>query len=233
MNSPTYGFITSTPKPGWAYTDVAGTLQTALEVPVAFDTDVNVSGFGEWTWGAARSLDQFVYLTIGTGIGGGCLTGGSPIHGLVHPEMGHMRLPHDWQADPFSGSCPYHGDCFEGMASGPALLQRWGVPAEQLPLDHPAWSLEAEYIAQALSTLVCVLSPQRLILGGGVMQNGSLFSPIRTRLQGLINGYVQSPEIIKRIDQYVVPPGLGGESGVLGALAIAAQVSHQSDSTYN
>jgi fructokinase len=233
QGSPTYGYITSTPKPGWPYTDVAGTLQRALEIPVAFDTDVNASGFGEWAWGAAQGLDQFVYLTIGTGIGGGCLTGGTPLHGLVHPEMGHMRLPHNWQADPFPGGCPYHGDCFEGLASGPSMQKRWGAPAEQLPLDHPAWSIEVEHIAQALSTLVCVLSPQRLILGGGVMQNANLFPPIRMRLQELLNGYVQSPEIINRIDDFVVPPGLGNQSGVLGALAMAAQIGNKSDSIYN
>lgn len=225
--SPTYGFITSTPKPGWANTDVVGALQRALEIPIAIDTDVNAAGIGEWTWGAARGLDQFVYLTIGTGIGGSCLISGSPIHGLVHPEMGHMHLPHDWQADPFLGACPYHGDCFEGLASGPALHQRWGVPAEQLPPHHPAWSLEAEHITQALSILVCVLSPQRLILGGGVMQHADLFPAIRLRLPELLNGYVQSPAILEHIDQYIVPPGLGAQAGVLGALALAVQICNR------
>lgn len=219
--SPTFGYITTTPKPGWAFTDVAHYLETALKTPVAFDTDVNGAALGEYTWGAAQGADPSLYLTIGTGIGGGGILNGGPLHGLVHPEMGHIRLPHDWQADPFPGACPYHGDCFEGMAAGPALEKRWGRRGETLPADHPAWILEAEYIAQALSTLICTLSPKRIILGGGVMQNPDLFPLIRRRVIGLLNGYVQSAAILDQIDRYIVSPGLGGRSGSLGAIALA------------
>ena len=220
-SSPTFGYITTTPKPGWAFTDVARQLEAALQAPVAIDTDVNGAALGEHTWGAAQGADPCLYLTIGTGIGGGGILNGSPLHGLVHPEMGHIRLPHDWQADPFPGACPYHGDCFEGMAAGPALEKRWGVRGEALPVDHPAWALEAEYIAQALSTLVCTLSPKRIVLGGGVMQNALLFPLIHRRLLELLNGYLRSPAILEQIDRYIVPPGLGHRSGSLGAIALA------------
>jgi fructokinase len=139
--SPTFGYITTTPKQGWAHTDFAGAVQRALHVPVGFDTDVNVAALGEHRWGAAQGLDTFVYLTIGTGIGGGGMVNGKLIHGLVHPEMGHVRIPHDRELDPFPGACPYHGDCLEGLAAGPALEARWGQRGETLPADHPAWAL--------------------------------------------------------------------------------------------
>jgi len=221
--SPAFGRITSTPKPGWRDTDVVGPLRQALGVPVGFDTDVNGAALGEWRWGAAQGLDSIVYLTIGTGIGGGALVHGRPLHGLIHPEMGHMRLPHDRQADPFPGACPYHGDCWEGLASGPALQQRWGQPAATLPPDHPAWPLEAHYIAQGVANLVCALSPRRLVLGGGVMSQPHLFPLVRAEVQRLLNGYVQSPAILAAIDAYLVPPALGPLAGVLGALALAEQ----------
>jgi fructokinase len=227
--SPTYGFITTTPKPGWAFTDVVHHLEQALQVPVAFDTDVNGAALGEYTWGAAQGADPCLYLTIGTGVGGGGILNGHPLHGLVHPEMGHMRLPHDWQGDPFPGACPYHGDCFEGMAAGPALEKRWGQRGETLPLDHPAWALEAEYIAQALNTLICTLSPKRIVIGGGVMQHPELFSMIRRRVLDLLNGYVQAPSILEHIDQYIVPPGLGNRSGSLGAIALAMRPGHSTE----
>jgi len=219
--SPTWGYITTTPKAGWERTDVAGRLQRDLGVPVAFDTDVNAAAMGEARWGAARGLDSFVYLTVGTGIGGGGLLGGRPMHGLVHPEMGHLLLPRDPAADPFPGMCPFHGGCLEGLASGPALLARWGQPAETLPEGHPAWPLEAHYLALAIVNFVCTLSPQRIILGGGVMEQGHLFPLIRREVVALLNGYVRAEEILYGIDSYVVPPGLGDRSGRLGALAMA------------
>ncbi|TLN24506.1 ROK family protein, partial [bacterium] len=159
----------------------------------------------------------------GTGIGGGAICAGKPLHGLVHPEMGHIRLPHDSQVDPFNGNCPYHGDCFEGMASGPALNRRWGVPAEKLPPDHPAWELEAHYIAAALSTFILTLSPQRIILGGGVMAQSQLFPMVRNKVPVLLNGYVQSKTLLENIEGYIVPPGLGNQAGSLGAVALAMQ----------
>lgn len=219
--SATYGYITTTPKPGWAWTDILGTLSRNLGVPAAIETDVNAAALGEHRYGAGRGLDSCLYLTIGTGIGGGGILNGAPLHGLVHPEMGHMRLPHDRDQDPFAGSCPYHGDCFEGLASGPALRARWGQPAETLAEDHPAWELEAHYIALALNNLVCAVSPQRIILGGGVMQQGQLFPLIRSKLQALLNGYVQSPLLLERMEEFVVPPALGPRAGVLGAIALA------------
>ncbi len=219
--SPTFGFITSTPKPGWQNADLAGEVRRALKLPVGFDTDVNGAALAEGRWGAAQGLDTFLYLTIGTGVGGGGMVGGKLMHGLVHPEMGHIRLPRDRQADPFEGFCTYHGDCFEGLASGPALEKRWGVKAETLPPDHPAWALEAHYLGLALSDFICTLSPQRIILGGGVMSQPHLFPLVRAETLRLLNGYVRSPQILEKIDEYIVPPALGAQAGVLGAFALA------------
>lgn len=222
-NSPTYGYITTTPKLGWRNTDLVGAIQRALNVPVGFDTDVNAAALGEHRWGAARGLDTCIYLTIGTGIGGGGLLAGKLMHGLIHPEMGHIRVPHDLARDPFPGACPFHGDCLEGLASGPALEKRWGARAETLPADHPAWELEAHYLALALVNYICTLSPQRIILGGGVMEQPQLFPMIRRGVQQLLNGYAQSPAILADIDAYIVPPALGKRAGVLGALALVVE----------
>ncbi|RPJ47234.1 MAG: ROK family protein [Chloroflexi bacterium] len=227
--SPGFGYITTTPKPGWANTPVVPPLQEAFHVPVAFDTDVNAAAVGEGVWGAAARLDDFLYLTIGTGIGGGGVSNGRPLHGLVHPEMGHIRIPHDWNRDPYAGFCPYHSDCFEGLAAGPALLGRWQQPGDTLPPEHPAWALEAHYIALALQSFICTLSPQKILLGGGVMQQAQLFPMIRAEVTRLLNGYVQSPAIFDHIDEYIVPPGLGGRAGVLGAVALAQQLVASSD----
>ncbi len=221
--SPTFGYITSTPKPGWKNTDFGGVIQRALNLPVSFDTDVNGAALGEGRWGAAKKLDTFIYMTIGTGIGGGVMAGGQLLHGLVHPELGHVRLPHDWQIDPYKGHCPYHGDCFEGLAAGPAIGERWGQPATHLPTDHAAWELESHYIALALVDYICTLSPQRIILGGGVMEQPQLFPLVRRKVLELLNGYVQSPAILQNIETYIVPPQLGNRAGVLGAFALAQQ----------
>ncbi len=219
-DSDTYGYITSTPKPGWGHADFVGAIRRALSIPIAFDTDVNAAALGEQRWGAAQELNTFLYLTIGTGIGGGGVVGGKPMHGLVHPEMGHLFIPR-LPDDPFEGNCPYHGDCLEGMTSGPALAARWGVPATQLEPDHPAWEFEAYYLAMALANYIFTLSPERIIMGGGVMQQPQLFPLIRRNVKSMLNGYVQSPAILERIDEYIVPPALGGKAGVLGALALA------------
>ena len=220
-SSPTFGHITSTPKPNWRDTDVVSPLRERFDVPVAFDTDVNAAAVGEARWGAAQGLDSFIYLTIGTGIGGGGLIRGRPLHGLIHPEMGHIRIPQTLPDDEFSGSCPFHGNCLEGLASGPAIARRWGTRAEDLPDDHPAWRYQSEYLALALQNFVCTLSPQRIILGGGVMEQTHLFAAVRTRLRELLNSYVSSPSLHEDIDTYVVPPGLGTRAGVLGAMAMA------------
>jgi len=219
--SPTYGRITTTPKPGWAHTDFVGALRQHFDLPIAFDTDVNGAALGEWRWGAAQGLETFLYLTIGTGIGGGGMARGRLLHGLIHPEMGHIRMVRDPQRDPFPGICPFHGDCLEGLASGPAIEKRWGQKAETLPSDHPAWELEADYLAQALHTFICTLSPQRIILGGGVMSQMHLFPRIRDLVLASLNGYLQSPAITERIETYIVPPALGKRAGVLGAIALA------------
>lgn len=223
--SPRHGWITTTPKAGWADTDIAGLFREALQVPVAIDTDVNAAALGEWRFGAARGFDVVLYLTVGTGIGGGALVHGRPLHGLVHPEMGHVRLPHDRTLDPFDGVCPFHGDCLEGLASGPALAARWRRPADDLPADHPGWILEARYLALALQGFVCTLSPQIVVLGGGVMAQDGLLARVRRDLAGLLNGYLQVPTILHAMDQYVVAPGLGVRAGVVGALELAARTA--------
>jgi fructokinase len=219
--SSTYGYITTTPKAGWASFDFVGALQEHFSIPVGFDTDVNGAALGEWRWGAAQGLDTFIYMTIGTGIGGGGLVNGRLMHGLIHPEMGHIRLPHDWQVDPFPGICPYHGDCLEGIASGPAMEKRWGRRGEALQFDHPAWDLEAHYLALGLVNVICTLSPQRIVMGGGVMSQAQLFPLLRSKVQALLNRYVQAPQILEDIEHYIVPPGLGAQAGVLGAIALA------------
>ena len=222
-DSPTFGFITSTPKAGWANVDIAGAVRDALDVKVGIDTDVNAAALGEWRWGAAQGLDTFLYLTIGTGIGGGGMVNGRLMHGLVHPEMGHIRIPHDLEEDPFAGICPFHGDCLEGLASGPAMKARWLESAEQLAPDHPGWTLEARYLALALVNFICTVSPQRIVMGGGVMSNRQVFPLIRQQVSELLNNYVRAPQLIA-IDDYIVPPWLGDQAGVLGALALAQRL---------
>jgi len=218
--SPTWGRITTTPKPGWADTDLFSTLSATLHVPLAFDTDVNAAALGEHRWGAAVGLETFCYVTVGTGIGGGGMANGRLMHGLLHPELGHMRIPHDLSVDPFAGICPYHGDCFEGLASGEAIRRRWSLsPGEPLPED--AVQLEAEYLALGLVNLVAVLSPQRIIVGGGVMNEPSLIELVRARLRALAAGYFDTPRLSDRIDDYVVRPALGDRAGVLGAFELA------------
>lgn len=223
--SPTFGYITTTPKPGWRHIDIAGALRQALGVPVGFDTDVNAAALGEHRWGAAQGLNDFIYLTIGTGIGGGVMANGAPVHGVVHPELGHIRIPHDWKEDPFAGFCPFHGDCFEGLAAGPAVQKRWGQRGEDLAADHPAWVLEARYLAFALANYVCTLSPQKIVVGGGVMSQPRLLPMVRQQTRDLLHGYIAAPAILERIDEYIVAPGLGKQSGVLGAIVLAERAA--------
>ncbi len=223
-NSATWGYITSTPKDGWSNVDFAQRVHRQLNVPVAFDTDTNGAALGEYVYGAARGLDTFIYLTVGTGIGGGGVVNGKPMHGLVHPEMGHIRIPHGWQEDPFPGNCPYHGDCLEGLASGKAMELRWGQSPDKLPLNHPAWELEAKYLALAINNYICAISPERIIVGGGVMKNPHLITAIRSRVEQNLNKYVRSDAIIKDMEQYIVPPGLGDLAGVIGAIELAKRI---------
>jgi fructokinase len=226
--SPGYGTITTTPKSAWNQVDLYGAIHRAFNVPVAFDTDVNAAAFGEHYWiSENRSLDPFLYITVGTGIGVGVLANGSPIHGLVHSEAGHFAIPHDWQKDRFPGVCPFHGDCLEGLASGPAIARRWGPSAEALPDDHPAWELEAHYIALGLANLIYAYSPQRIVLGGGVAQHLGLHDLVRIKVVEHLNGYIQSPLVLERISDYIVSPGLGNRSGVFGAIAMAIELDRR------
>jgi fructokinase len=219
--SPTWGHVTSTPKPGWAHTAVAPMLAERLGVPVRFDTDVTTAAMGEQRWGAAAGVDSVCYLTVGTGIGAGLLIEGRPVHGLVHPEVGHLRVPHDRERDPFAGACPSHGDCWEGLAAGGAIGQRWGVDPRELADDHPAWELEAEYVALGILAIVFVASPRRVVIGGGVMARPGLLDAVRARLVDLNAGYLETPMLGDAIDRYVVAPALGERAGVLGAIALA------------
>lgn len=220
LNSPTYGHITTTPKPHWGQYNIVGAIAEQFAVPIGFDTDVNGAALGEYTWGAAQGLDSCLYITVGTGIGAGAVVGGNLIHGLSHPEMGHIVVRRHPE-DTYAGFCPYHGDCLEGLAAGPAIGSRWGKPAVELPIDHPAWEMEAHYLAHALMSYVLILSPQKIVMGGGVMKQSHLFPLIRTKLQELLQGYVQHPALNADIDNYIVPPMLGDNAGLCGALGLA------------
>jgi fructokinase len=219
----TGGYILNTPKQGWQRVDLQGQIRNSLNIPVAFDTDVNAAAFGEYEWGAARGLTDFIYLTVGTGIGGGGMVNGNLMHGLIHPEMGHILIPHDWKKDPYPGHCPYHADCFEGLASGPAMKDRWGMAAEDLGADHPAWDLEAEYLSLALVNYICSISPRKIIIGGGVMKQPELFPRVRLKVMEKLNGYIESNEITEKIEDFIVPPGLGDHAGILGAICLAKE----------
>jgi len=218
--SANYGHVLPTPKLFWTNADLLAPFRAAFDVPIAVDTDVNGAALGEWRWGAAQGLDNFLYLAIGTGIGGGVMVNGELVHGLLHPEMGHISLP--TTADDVC-KCPFHEDCFEGLASGPAIENRWGEKAENLPAGHPAWEVEASHIARALRSFICTLSPERIILGGGVMSQAHLFPMIYEKTLAELNGYIQSAEILERIDEYIVPVALDGKAGILGAFVLAEQ----------
>lgn len=219
--SPTWGHVTTTPKPGWQHVALAPFVRDRLGVPVAFDHDVAAAALGEYWWGAGQGARALCYVTVGTGIGAGMLIDGRPWHGLVHPEVGHIRVPHDHERDPFGGVCRSHGDCWEGLACGPAIERRWRVPAPELPDEHPAWDLEADYLALGLLSIVLVFSPERIVLGGGVMDRRGLHDRIRARLPELVAGYLETPLLGQEIGAFVVPPALGDRAGVLGAIALA------------
>ena len=229
--SPTYGYVTTTPKPGWANFNVVGALEDALPaMPIGFSTDVNVAALGELVHGAGKGLTSIVYVTIGTGIGGGAIVGSQLLGGLVHPEMGHIRIPRPQrEIEQFDGICSFHGDCFEGVASGPALEARWSSPAEEITEDDerydPMWDLEADYVAWALHNYTLTLSPQLIVLGGGVGQSAELHARLRSRLLASLGGYIANPAIIDRITTYVVPPALGNQSGGLGAIELARRAA--------
>lgn len=228
--SPEYGRVTTTPKPGWEDADVAGAFARAFGVPVGFDTDVNGAALGELEWGAGRGLNSLVYITIGTGIGGGAVINGQPLHGLLHPEMGHLRLSRNPSQDTFAGNCPAHGDCWEGLCSGPAINKRLGVPAETLPADHPVWPQVAHYTGIALTNIILTLSPERIILGGSVPKAGQMgqqkfMALVRAETAKTLNGYLKVPALLQHIDDYIVPPGLGDNAGVCGAVVLAKRAA--------
>lgn len=225
--SATYGYITSTPKLPWVNYPIVKTMEDALHVPVGFTTDVNGAALGELYRGAARGLDGCLYLTVGTGIGAGLISENKMLHGMSHPEMGHL-LVRRHPKDSFKGICPYHQDCLEGLASGPAIEARWGRKADELVGEPLVWDIEADYLAQALMQYVLIVSPKRIIMGGGVMKERQLFPMIRTRLQTLLAGYIDVPELKAGINDYVVPPALGDNSGITGAL-ILAKKAYESD----
>ncbi|CAN7185841.1 ROK family protein [Rossellomorea sp. LjRoot5] len=214
-----YGSITSTPKPHWSHFNLIGELKKHFHVPVAFDTDVNAAALGESVWGAAKGLDSCLYITVGTGIGVGALTEGKLVHGLTHPEMGHIMVRRH-PADTYNGGCPYHGDCLEGLASGPAIEARWGKKAVELVDNPQVWEMEAYYLAQAIANYILILSPKKVILGGGVMNQMHLFPLIREQVVTILGGYVQHKQILEEIDTYIVSPGLGNNAGLVGALGL-------------
>lgn len=222
-SSPGWGHITATPKPGWQNTDLAGYFRRRLALPVAFDTDVNAAAYGEYLWGRAKGLQDFVYITVGTGVGGGLFSGGNLVHGLSHPELGHIR-PKRFDDDPFPGVCPFHGDCLEGLASGPAIAGRWGAKAEDLPPEHPAWDLEARILARAFATFALVASPEIILLGGGVGLRPGLAEKVSLLVGKELAGYIPAMAAPGRIEGFVARPSLGGEAGLAGSAALALRL---------
>jgi len=219
-SSATWGSITSTPKAGWSHTDIAQRLKHAYGRPVAFDTDVNGAALGEAHWGAGQDVESLAYVTVGTGVGGGLSIRGRPLHGLMHPEMGHIRVSRH-PADRYGGCCPFHGDCLEGLASGPAIVGRWGSILSLLPECHEAWEMEAFYIGQLLHVITAVASPHRIVLGGGAGGLPAIRSRSIRALRSSLAGYPSVESLASKLEEYVVGPGLGGRSGLLGALRMA------------
>jgi fructokinase len=220
-SSANYGCIGTTPKAGWSGVDIVGMLTREFSCPVGFDTDVNAAALAEHRWGAGQDAGNLVYLTVGTGIGGGVLVDGAPLHGLMHPEIGHVhprRHPLDGK---FAGVCPFHGDCMEGLASGPAILARSGADLAHLEAADAQWEIEEDYLGQLCAQLVLMLSPQRIIMGGGVMAQPRLFPGVRQRMLHWLKGYVKRSELLDDARHYVVPPALGARAGVLGAIGVA------------
>ena len=220
-DSPRYGWITKTPKLSWRDHPLLPPLRDALKVPALIDTDVNAAALAEWKLGAAKGLNSCMYVTVGTGVGAGLVIEGNLVHGLMHPELGHMLLQPAENDPAPEGFCPYHQGCVEGLAAGPAIEKRWGKKAYELPEDHPAWTLEAEYLARMCVNAICAFSPEKIILGGGVMQQKHLFPLIRRRTVALLNGYISHPAVTEEIDSYIIEPGLGTRSGATGALLLA------------
>ena len=217
--SPTYGSITKTPKKEWIQYPLMTTLKDALGVPTGIDTDVNAAALAEYTMGAGKGRGSLLYVTVGTGIGGGLVIDGKMVHGLVHPEAGHLLLQRH-PKDTYAGKCPYHANCLEGLASGPAVEARWGRPAKELADREDVWEMEAFYLAEAVAKYVLTYSPQKIVLWGGIMHQSQLFSMVRAKVQELLGGYISNEKILKEIDTYLVPPALGENPGIMGAFAL-------------
>ncbi len=222
-DSSTYGYITTTPKPGWAGYDIVGAFEKALGIPVGFDTDVNGSLLGEATFGCARGVENSIYITIGTGIGAGIMTNGKMLHGMLHPEAGHFTLKRHPQDEAFEACCTYHESCFEGLAAGPALEKRWGQKGVELADRPEVWEMEAYYIAQALVAYIMILSPEKIILGGGVMHQPQLLPLIRAEVLRQMNQYIRTSQM-DHLEEYIVEASLGDDQGILGAACLAMEV---------
>lgn len=218
--SPTYGYITSTPKLAWQNYDFVGAMKKEFSVPVAWTTDVNAAAYGEYVFGHGKGLDSVVYYTIGTGVGGGAIQKGQFIEGFSHPEMGHMLIvPHE--DDSYKGNCPFHGNCLEGMAAGPAIEKRLGKKGADVPESDPYWAIEADYIAQCVYNTTLMLSPDVIILGGGVMKQQHMVKKVHEAFTNLMKGYVKTPSL----DEYIVTPALEDNAGTMGCLALARKVT--------
>lgn len=218
-SSPSYGSITSTPKLAWVNYNIVNALRNALQIPIGFDTDVNASALGEATWGVMKGLPSGIYITIGTGVGVGVYMNGSLLHGMLHPEAGHVLLSKHPEDD-FAGVCPYHPNCLEGLASGPSIEKRWNKKAYELEADTKVWELEASYIAQGLVNYILTLSPHKIVLGGGVMHQKQLFPLIRKEVAGLLNGYIKTPSL-EDLENYIVPASLNDNQGIMGCIQLA------------
>ncbi|MBP3577844.1 MAG: ROK family protein [Lachnospiraceae bacterium] len=219
--SETYGCITTTPKQAWANYNIRKVFADTLQIPVGFDTDVNAAALGEASFGCMANIQNGIYITIGTGIGIGVLAEGKLLHGMLHPEGGHILLERH-TSDSYKGCCPYHDNCFEGLASGPAIEGRYGKKGIELKDIPEVWELEADYIAKALVNYILILSPERIVLGGGVMHQEQLFPLIRKKTAEYLNGYIKTKEL-ENLDSYIVPPSLNDNQGVLGCLKLAQQ----------
>ena len=217
--SKTYGHITKTPKAYWSDYNLIGELKKHFDVPMEFDTDVNGAALAEAWWGAGKGFKNVMYITVGAGIGAGATVDGKMLQGLTHPEMGHISVKRHPE-DAFEGTCSFHGDCLEGMAAGPAIEKRWGKKGIELAEDNRVWEMEAYYLSQALVNYILILSPEKIIMGGGVMKQKQLFPLIHKNVKEMLNGYVDKKEILEDIENYIIYPGLGDYAGFIGSFAL-------------